>query len=155
MEFCGPGGVDEADVDEVSEVGAVFIAEVSEVGLDEGVEVEDAEEGGVGGIGDVGVGDGFFGADFFVGEDDVDAGAWGAGGAVEEEFHIGGVAVDEAGLFQSVDDGGKLFAFDEEINILRITDAGFVDGGDPCGDGISTGDGVGDVGVLQGGGGTK
>ena len=153
-EAGGPGLVDEGDVEHVAEVSAVFVAEGGEFHLDKGVEGEDAEGDGFFGVGDVGGGGGVVGADFFAGHDDVDGVAGFGVGAVEEHFHAGDVALDEAGGLEGAGGGGEVWPAEEDVDILGVADGGGVDGGDPGGDGVAPGDGVGDAGGFECGGGT-
>jgi hypothetical protein len=154
-EFGGPGLVDEADVDEVAEVGAVFVAEGGELDLDEDGEREDAERAHVLGIGGVGIGRGFVRADEFVGEDEVDGVAGARGWAVEEEVELGVATMGEASEFEGGLGGREVGAVDEDVNIRGVADGGLVDGGDPGGDGVSANHGVGDAGGVKGFGGAE
>ncbi len=111
----------------------------------------------MGGV-DVGDGGGWFDGvfvDFFVCEDEVDTFAGFGTGAVEEHFDAafsaedGDGAVDEASLFHGGDDEWHVGAADEDVHVAGVAYDGVIDSGDPCGDGVSTDDGVFDVGGFE------
>jgi len=66
-----PPGVEQADVDQVAEVGAVLVANGGQLDPHERLEPEHLEGAGVLGVADVGIGQGLVRADLLVGEDDV------------------------------------------------------------------------------------
>lgn len=120
----------------------------------EGLEGKDGKGAGFGGFRDVGRGCRVFGADFFSRQDDVD-GVSGLGiGAVKEDLEARDMPAEEAGFFE---DGGGLVEVgtaEEKVDILGVAHGGGVDGGDPGGDRVAVGDGVGNAGRFEGGAGT-
>jgi hypothetical protein len=138
---CRPGGVDEADVDQVAEVGAVFVAEGGEFHANEGFEVQDlvtprrclrhfrgSEE--------------VFGSDFFTGKDNVDSISRFSIWAIQEHVEIQCVSMHKAGIFQGRFRGFQVNATEQDIDILGVAHSGFIDLTHPGGDRVTADHGI-------------
>lgn len=134
-----PRAVNQSDADEVSQVGAVLVAVRGEFDAHQGVEVDDTERAEVRGFFDRGVCGEFAGLHDFFSEDQMDRTPWACGWRVEEQVEAERLSIGEASGFEGGLCGGKVIAADEKIDILSVADGGFVDGGDPGGDGAISG----------------
>ena len=91
-------------------------------------------------------------AGLFAGEQEMNPGARFALRPVDESINSEDVMINEAGGFERGSDGGQIGAPDQQIDVARRADGVLVDPADPFGDGIAAGDGVTDLGRLEGAG---
>ena len=144
----GPGGVDEADLDEIEDVYLVFPAERCEFHANEGREGDDLEVEGAFRFRHVCGGEGIFGADELSREENMHRFPGGGPGAVEKHIDARRVPVDEANGFERGAGMVQIFPPEKNINVARVTDGGAVHARDPFGDRVSAGDRIRDSGGL-------
>lgn len=154
-ELGQPPGVNQAHVDQITQVRAVLVAEGCQFDPHQGIQRDDAKRAGVLGLADIRIGQGFVRPDLLVSENDTHGIAGPGGGTVQEHIKAGHMAVDEANRLERGPGSLEVSTADQHIDVLGITDSGFVDTRDPESHRVATGYGVGHLSGAKGRGNPK
>lgn len=147
----GPGGVDEADINQIAKMRAILIPKRSEFHANEGREGDDLEVEGTFGFRHVGGGEGIFGADELSRDENMHRFPGRGTGAVEKHIDALRAPVDEADGFERGAGMVQIFPPEKNINVARVADGGAVHARDPFGDRVSAGGRIWNPGGLQAG----
>ena len=145
----GPGGVQQADADEVAKMSAILVPPGDQLHPHHRFESGYLKFDGALRFVKIRHRELVARPNFFAGEDEMDAITRFALWTVGEGIDVEDMMVDEAGSFQRRAGGRQIGTPDEQIDIARGADGAFVNSADPLGDGISTGDGIEDAGGIE------
>ncbi len=147
-----PTVIDQPNLQQVSQVDSVLVSVGRQLDLDQCPQGQHSVLPGCLRLRDRGVRQEFPWPDHLAGKDQVDPVAGFATGAVQEQIDTGHMAVLEAGGGQCRPDRVEVGPPHEQIDVARVADGRDVDPGNPQGDGVSPGDGIGNASRLKGGG---
>ncbi len=144
-----PGGVDQADVEQVSKVGPILIAEGGQLDLHQRLQAQDAIRTGGFALGNVRIRKHLAIPDHLSGKKDVNGITSLGLRSVEKEIDLRYVSVLKADGFESGLHCVKVASSNQQIDILGVPDRRFIDARDPGGDGVAADDGIGNSYTLK------
>jgi hypothetical protein len=146
----GPLRADEAYREQVHEMDLILASKRGQLDTDQAFESQNPEGACIDRLGHIRVGRCFTRSYDLAGEDDVNSVPWRCFFVIEEQVQSSRVPIDKPGRFQRKRCRGHVVTPKQDVDVLCVSNRGTVDGGNPCGDGIVTGNGVRNAGVLKG-----
>lgn len=145
----GPGIVEQAQLQEIEKMHLVLAAERVQLHSDQGFQRKDLVPLGLNGVGDFGGGGRVGRANFFASVKQMDGVSRAAVGHVDKTVDAHEFVMLEADRLQCHLDGVEVGTADQNIHVLRVADSRSINSRDPRGDGIASGNRVGDFRLFQ------
>lgn len=127
-------------------MGPILIAPRGELDSNKCVEIEHSKGPACSNhilrFGDIGIRSRLVRSNLFVGKYQVDSLARRCIGAVQKNIERCGMPIDETDRLERRFRLIEVFASNQDVNVLRIPNSGFIDGGDPCCNSVSAGNRV-------------